>query len=72
MKNSGFKDNDYVDAVSARSHYVREKESVDVVRLVRSIQKLDNHSPCFRRSYSSECSETDCVWRVYCLKKDKF
>ena len=72
MKNSEFEDNNNpVDAVSARSHYVKGKNRVDIVRLVRSLQKLDHHSPCFRGPKSNECSETDCVWRVYCLKKNE-
>ena len=46
-----------------------EKEDwVDVIRLIRSIQKKEGEEPCFMTEKRFSCKKIDCKWRKYCLK----
>ena len=42
--------------------------SVDLIHLIRSIQRLEGNPDCFRRAIK-HCDRVDCVWRIYCLKE---
>ncbi len=42
-------------------------QTVDLCRLIRSIQHIEGNPDCFGRSDGS-CDRTDCCWRSYCLK----
>lgn len=42
-------------------------QTVDLCRLIRSIQRIEGNPDCFGRSNGS-CDRTDCCWRSYCLK----
>ena len=44
-----------------------EKDYVDIVKLIRSIQKAEGYTDCFRRSLKN-CNQTGCAWRVYCFE----
>jgi hypothetical protein len=44
-----------------------EKDNLDVVNLVRSIQRAEGHTDCFRRSPEG-CDQPGCAWRPYCLE----
>ncbi len=47
----------------------REKNRhVDIIAMVRSLQRTEGQSDCFRRGIS-ECDELKCTWRQYCLSK---
>jgi hypothetical protein len=39
---------------------------VDLIALVRSLQRAEGNPDCFRRSGDS-CEQGDCAWRSYCL-----
>lgn len=36
--------------------------------LVREIQKISNHRPCFQTQTRVRCKETECQWRTECRK----
>ena len=40
---------------------------VDMVALIRSIQRTEGHSECFRKA-QGYCDQIDCAWRGYCLE----
>ena len=44
-----------------------EKDNLDVVNLVRSIQRAEGHTDCFRRN-PELCDQPGCAWRPYCLE----
>ncbi len=40
---------------------------VDLVNLVRSIQRAEGNIDCYRRG-RQQCDRRDCAWRNHCLK----
>jgi len=40
----------------------------DLVRLIRSLQRLEGHPDCFGTA-EQFCGRTECAWREYCLKR---
>jgi hypothetical protein len=40
---------------------------VDIVNLIRSIQRAERNPDCFGKAKGS-CGQIDCTWRVYCLQ----
>jgi hypothetical protein len=38
----------------------------DIIRFVRSIQRIEGNPDCFRTA-TGECDRLDCLWREYCL-----
>ena len=47
----------------------RESESpigVDTTALVRSLQRAEGQTTCFRTGLS-DCDRIDCPWRIYCF-----
>lgn len=43
-----------------------EKEYLNVVSLIRSIQKAEGRKDCFAQNPET-CEQTECTWRTYCL-----
>ncbi len=41
---------------------------VDLVKLVRSIQRAEGNIDCYRRG-RQQCDRMSCDWRAYCLKE---
>jgi hypothetical protein len=41
---------------------------VDLVNLIRSIQRAEGNIDCYRRGLKS-CNRMDCTWRDHCLKE---
>ena len=39
---------------------------VDIVALIRSVQRAEGNFDCFRRG-QGYCDRHDCLWRKYCL-----
>ena len=39
---------------------------VDLVKLIRSIQRAEGASDCYRRGLEA-CNRRDCAWRDHCL-----
>ncbi len=52
--------------LSARSqtHYV------DITAMIRSIQRTEGNTDCFRRG-QADCDQVNCAWRQYCLGNAK-
>jgi hypothetical protein len=47
----------------------RQKQNyLDVTGLVRSVQRSEGHTDCFRRGYR-DCDQPDCPWRAQCFQK---
>lgn len=46
----------------------RENRHVDITAMIRSLQRTEGQSDCFRRGVI-ECDELKCTWRQYCLSK---
>ena len=42
------------------------KINVDLTVLIRSVQRSEGNSDCFRRN-KGHCDQVDCAWRSYCL-----
>jgi hypothetical protein len=47
-----------------------KKGLADLAVLIRSIQKVEGHQDCFRRTRGS-CEQLDCAWRKYCLEEPR-
>ena len=41
---------------------------VDLVNLIRSIQRAEGYIDCYRRG-RQQCDRKDCFWRKHCLKE---
>lgn len=41
---------------------------LDLTELVRSVQRSDGHTDCFRRGFC-DCDDLDCPWRAQCFNK---
>ena len=41
---------------------------VDITAMIRSLQRTEGFTDCFRRGIS-DCDQLDCAWRQYCLSK---
>lgn len=51
--------------------YGRRNEKLnylDLTGLVRSVQRSDGHSDCFRRGFC-DCDQLDCPWRAQCFQR---
>jgi hypothetical protein len=46
-----------------------ENRHVDITAMIRSLQRTEGQSDCFRRGIS-ECGEIKCTWRQYCVSKN--
>jgi hypothetical protein len=44
----------------------RPTDQVDIIALVRSLQRTAGITDCFRRG-NADCDSIDCDWRTYCL-----
>jgi hypothetical protein len=44
------------------------KDFLDTTALIRSIQRAEGNSDCFRRAQVG-CEQIDCAWRKYCLEE---
>ena len=47
--------------------YNSKPNYVDLVNLVRSIQRAEGNIDCYRRG-GQECDQMNCAWRDHCLK----
>lgn len=44
-----------------------KKIFLDITALIRSVQRAEGNSDCFRRGIR-DCDQTDCTWRSFCLE----
>jgi hypothetical protein len=56
-----------LDKMGIEDAYNSEPNYVDLVNLVRSIQRAEDNIDCYRRG-RQRCDRMDCVWRDHCLK----
>ena len=47
-------------------HKKRYKRYVDVTAMIRSLQRTEGLTDCFRRG-TADCDQLGCAWREYCL-----
>jgi len=45
----------------------KKKIFLDITALIRSVQRDEGNSDCFRREIR-DCDQTDCKWRSFCLE----
>ncbi len=38
------------------------------IKLIREIQKITSHRPCFQTRYGNKCGEAKCQWQAECRK----
>ena len=50
-----------------KNNFNSKLDYVDLVNLVRSIQRAEGNIDCYRRG-RQECDRMSCVWRAHCLK----
>jgi len=48
--------------------FISKPNYVDLVNLVRSIQRAEGNIDCYRRG-PQQCDRVNCVWRDHCLKE---
>ena len=53
-------------AISTKEHNT-DMGLVDIVVLIRSVQRAEGNPDCFRKS-EGYCDRQDCEWRRFCLK----
>ena len=53
---------------NSRKAGVGGKDFSNLTTLIRSIQRAEGNSDCFRRS-AGDCDQLDCEWRKYCLEE---
>jgi len=56
-----------LDKAKSEGAFNSKPNYVDLVNLVRSIQRAEGHLDCYRRD-RRQCGRMDCVWRDHCLK----
>jgi hypothetical protein len=44
----------------------KKERFLDIIALIRSIQRAEGNIDCFRRE-KVNCDQVDCAWRPYCL-----
>jgi len=49
---------------------LEQKSLVDMVHLVRSIQRAEGNPDCYGKA-RGYCDRTDCAWREYCLAQSQ-
>jgi len=47
-----------------------KRDFLDMTALIRSIQRAEGNPDCFMTG-DDDCDRLDCVWRLYCLGRDK-
>lgn len=53
-----------------RQRIKKGKSYVDITAMIRSLQRAEGHSDCFR-SGLDDCDQYLCAWRRYCLSNIK-
>ena len=46
--------------------YGAKRDFVDIIALIRGVQRAEGNKDCFRRE-QVHCDQEDCFWRQYCL-----
>lgn len=58
--------------IESSIHVKNEKASnyLDIITLIRSIQRSEGNSDCFLKG-NSDCDQLNCAWRPYCQGKER-
>lgn len=59
------KDSNFTGSTEKKEVLYKENH-LDIVRLVRSLQRSAGHTDCFR-SGIADCDVLNCEWRLYCF-----
>jgi hypothetical protein len=51
-----------------KDNFNSKPDHVDIVNLVRSIQRAEGNIDCYRTG-RKDCERLSCVWRAHCLKE---
>ncbi len=62
------KDDPEISMVNITKNAIEEDRHVDVTAMIRSLQRTEGVTDCFRRGLT-ECELPDCAWRKYCLSR---
>ena len=53
--------------MKTRNPSLPEKDFLDSIALIRSIQRAEGNPDCFRKAQGG-CDQFECTWRKYCLE----
>ena len=54
-----------------RTFSYRTKNFVDLTALIRSIQRAEGNTDCFRRgAFDIWCDQMECTWRAHCFNRN--
>jgi hypothetical protein len=56
-----------LDKMESKGVFSSQPNYVDLVNLIRSIQRAEGNLDCYRRGRQG-CDRMDCAWRDHCLK----
>ncbi len=56
-----------LDKMGIEDTFNSKPDYVDLVNLIRSIQRAEGNIDCYRRD-RQQCDRMNCVWRAHCLK----
>jgi len=59
-----------LDKMGTKETFNSKPNYVDLVNLVRSIQRAEGNMDCYRKD-RQQCERMDCVWRDHCLNEPK-
>jgi hypothetical protein len=57
-----------LDKMGTEETFKSKLDYVDLVNLIRSIQRAEGNLDCYRTG-RQECEQMNCVWRDHCLKE---
>ena len=57
-----------LDKMGTEETFNSKPDYVDLVNLVRSIQRAESNIDCYRRG-RQQCDQMGCAWRDHCLKE---
>jgi hypothetical protein len=56
-----------LDKMQSQPAFISQPNYVDLVKLVRSLQRAEGNLDCYRRG-RQQCDRIDCAWRDHCLE----
>jgi hypothetical protein len=57
-----------LDKMGTEETFKSKLDYVDLVKLIRSIQRAEGNLDCYRTG-RQQCEQMNCVWRDHCLKE---
>ena len=59
-----------LDKMGTADTFNSRPDYVDIVNLIRSIQRAEGNMDCYGRD-RQQCDQMSCAWRTYCLKESE-